>query len=72
MIFNRGDEKRSGYVQYVQFILPNVPARTTFIEICMYVCIGFISLKHGYTFINEKRVRSQCEISTMLSEWMLQ
>ena len=65
MIFNRGDEKRSGYVQYVQFILPNVPARTTFIEI-------FISLKHGYTFINEKRVRSQCEISTMLSEWMLQ
>ena len=40
--------------------------------VCMYVCIGFISLKHGYTFINEKRIRSQCEISTMLNEWMLQ
>ena len=24
--------------------------------VCMYVCIIFISLKHGYTFINEKRI----------------
>ena len=22
--------------------------------VCMYVCIEFISLKHGYTFINDK------------------
>ena len=28
-----GDETRSGYVQYVEAILPNVPERTTFIDI---------------------------------------
>ena len=28
-----GDETRSGYVQYVQGIQPNVPARATFIDI---------------------------------------
>ena len=29
----RGNETRSGYVQYVQGIQPNVPARTVFIDI---------------------------------------
>ena len=28
-----GDETRSGYMQYVQGILPNIPACTTFIDI---------------------------------------
>ena len=28
-----GDETRSGYMQYVQGIQPNIPARTTFIYI---------------------------------------
>ena len=33
MLLIRGDETRSGYMQYVQGIKPNVPACTAFIEI---------------------------------------
>ena len=28
----------------------------------MYVCIKFISLKHGYTFMNEKIIMHNCII----------
>ena len=31
-----GNETRSGYVQFVQGIQPNVPAQTTFIDIYSY------------------------------------
>ena len=33
VIIMRGDETRLEYVQYIQGILPNVPAHTTFIDV---------------------------------------
>ena len=37
LLFWGGDETRSGYVQYVEAIYPNIPERTTFIDICAVV-----------------------------------
>ena len=42
-----GDDKRSGYVLYVQGIQPNVPARTTFIDIYSRIGITRHRLTRG-------------------------
>ena len=40
-MFYGGDEKRSGYVRYLQGIQPNIPACTTFIDINGHCVINY-------------------------------